>query len=106
MPVVPHSPAKANPPIRINIKSLRAHAATVTDVCRLYIEDRRQQRGAATATDYQRAFERSVFGGGGRDGTKHPANPIGAVRLATFRRRHLLSWRDDLVARGMTRSTA
>jgi integrase len=87
-------------------RGTRTDVETVTDVCRLYVEDRRQQKGPATATDYQRAFERSVYGGGGKDGTKHAPSAIGGIPLPNFRRRHLLNWRDDLVARGMTRSTA
>jgi integrase len=87
-------------------RGIRTDVETVTDVCRLYVEDRRQQKGPATATDYQRAFERSVYGGGGKNGTKHAPNAIGEIPLRNFRRRDLLKWRDDLVARGITRSTA
>jgi integrase len=87
-------------------RGVRAEAQTVGDVCRLYVEDRRKQKGAATAQDYSRAFERGVYGGGGKKGDKHEANAIDAVHLAKFRSRHLTAWRDGLVTAGMSRSTA
>jgi integrase len=87
-------------------RGVRAEAETVADICRLYVEDRRKQKGAATEKDYQRAFERSVYGGGGKKGDKHETNAIGSVPLAKFRSRHLEAWRDGLVEGGMTRATA
>lgn len=87
-------------------RGVRAEAETVADVCRLYVEDRRKQKGAGTEKDYQRAFERSVYGGGGQAGDKHEPNAIGSVRLAKFRTRHLTAWRDGMVEGGMTRATA
>jgi integrase len=87
-------------------RGVRAEAETVADTCRMYAKDRRQQRGAATETDYQRAFERAVYGGGGKGGKKHEANAIGAVQLSKLRSRHLIAWRDGLIAGGMTKATA
>jgi integrase len=85
---------------------VHAQAETVADICKLYVEDRRKQKGDATATDYDRAFERGVYGGGGKKDDKHEVNAIGTVPLAKFRSRHLVKWRDGLVAQGMTRATA
>jgi integrase len=81
-------------------------AETVGEACRLYVADRRKQKGEATSKDYQRAFERSIYGGGGKSGKKHDANAIASVHLAKFRTRHLTTWRDGLVDVGMSKSTA
>jgi integrase len=81
-------------------------AVTVGAVCKLYVTDRRKQKGAGTGKDYQRAFERSVYGGGGKKGDKHEANAIASIPLAKFRSRHLTAWRDGLIEAGATRSTA
>jgi integrase len=85
---------------------VRAEAETVADIARLYVEDRGKQKGEATKLDYLRAFERSVFGGGGKSLDKHAPNAIGAVQLAKFRSRHLEAWRDALVLGGMSKATA
>lgn len=84
-------------------RAVRAEAETVGDVCRLYVEDRRKQRGAGTEKDYQRAFENGVYGGG-KKGDKHEAKAIAAVPLAKIRSRHLRAWRDGLVDGCMTRT--
>ncbi len=101
-----HAIAAALAWFRETDQGVRAEAETVAAVCRLYVKDRAKQKGVGTEKDYQRAFERSVYGGGGKEGNKHEPNAIGAVQLAKFRSRHLNTWREGLIAGGMTKATA
>jgi len=86
-------------------RGIRQDAETVADACRLYVDDRRRQKGEGTATYAARAFERTVFGGGGKDGKRHARHPLGGVRLDRLRTRLIEDWRDGLLEGGLTRST-
>lgn len=86
-------------------RGIRQDAETVADACRLYVDDRRRLKGEVTATYALRAYERSVFGGGGKDGKRHPPHPLGGVRLDRLRTRLLEEWRDGLLEGGLKRST-
>lgn len=89
---------------------------TVETACREYVDDRRSQKGDATADAAARFFERRVYGlppKPAEDGTpakpgqawRYKPDPIAAVRLDRFRPRHLVEWRDRLVAAGLSRSS-
>lgn len=86
-------------------RGIRQDAETVADACRLYVDDRRRQKGEGTAIYALRAFERTVFGGGGKDGKRHARHPLAGVRLDRLRTRLIEEWRDGLLKGGLTRST-
>lgn len=69
---------------------------TVADACRTYVAERRKSKSEDCAHDAEKRFERSVYGGGGKDGKRHKANPISAVPLAKLRAIRLREWRDGL----------
>jgi integrase len=58
---------------------------TVTDACKEYVEDRRREKGEATAHDAQKRFERTIYG-----------KPFGAVALSKLRTPRIKIWRDSL----------
>jgi integrase len=58
---------------------------TVAMACREYVEDRRHEKGEATAQDADKRFERTVYG-----------TELGRRALAKLRTNHLLQWRDGL----------
>jgi integrase len=58
---------------------------TVADACRAYVEDRRREKGDATAHDAEKRFERTVYKTG-----------FGDIALAKLRTPHLKAWRDGL----------
>jgi len=58
---------------------------TVADACRAYVEDRRREKGEATAHDAEMRFIRTIYN-----------NSIGERRLEKVRTAHLKAWRQDL----------
>lgn len=86
-------------------RGIRQDAETVADACCLYVDDRRRQKGEGTATYALRAFERTVFGGGGKDGKRHVRHPLAGIRLDRLRTRLIKDWRDGLLGGGLTRAT-
>ena len=58
---------------------------TVADACRQYVEDRKREKGAATAHDAEMRFKRTIYD-----------NPIGARALAKLRAPHIKVWRHEL----------
>jgi integrase len=69
---------------------------TVADACREYVIDRRREEGASAANDAHRRFERTVYGGGGKDGKRHEANTLASIPLTKLRTPRLKAWRDGL----------
>jgi integrase len=67
-------------------------APTVETVCKEYVEDRRTEKGEATAYDAEIRFKRSVYVG---SDAKHPA-PIGNVRLDKLKTARLKDWRNGI----------
>jgi integrase len=60
-------------------------AATVTQACRQYVEDRRREKGDACAHDADKRFERTVYD-----------TPFGAIPVAKLRTPIIREWRDSL----------
>ena len=60
-------------------------AITVAQACREYVDDRRHEKGEASARDADRRFARTV------DGTELGRRPLSKVRT-----NHILAWRDGL----------
>lgn len=58
---------------------------SVADACRQYVEDRRREKGEATAHDAEMRFRRTIY-----------EHTIGARALAKLRTPHLKAWRHDL----------
>ncbi len=58
---------------------------TVADACRQYVEDRRTEKGEATAHDAEMRFKRTVYG-----------TAFGKRPLAKLRTIHIKQWRDEL----------
>jgi integrase len=79
---------------------------TVGAICTLYVEDRRKQKGEGTSNDYHRAFQRSVYGGGGKDDKRHSPNQICEIHLSKLRTRQVREWRDSAIAAGTSKSTS
>ncbi len=67
-------------------------ALTVADACREYVEDRRREKGEATAHDALKRFERTVYG-----------TAFGAIPLAKLRTPRVKAWRDGL---GLSKASA
>jgi integrase len=65
---------------------------TVADACREYVEDRRREKGEATAHDAEKRFERTVYG-----------STFGARQLAKLKTPHIKAWRDGL---GLSKASA
>ena len=63
-----------------------AECRTIADACKLYVEDRRRVKGAATARDAELRFNRTV-----KD------SPLGALALDKLRQATLEKWRDALI---------
>lgn len=61
---------------------------TVEQACRLYVEDRRTEKGEKTAVDTEGRFRRLVYG------TK-----FGRIKLPSLRTLHITNWRNALVKR-------
>jgi integrase len=87
-------------------RGVRQDADTVADVCKLYVEDRRRQKGENAANAANRTFQRTIYGGGGKDGKRYTAHDLAAVPLSKVRARLVEVWRDGLVASGLTKSSA
>jgi integrase len=83
---------------------------TIAIACREYIEDRKREKGKATADAAARFFERRVYGvmfknpKPGRE-WKHAADPLAAVRLEKIRSKDLQHWRERCVAAGLSRDS-
>lgn len=58
---------------------------TVADACRQYVEDRKREKGAATAHDAEMRFRRTVY-----------STPFGDRLLSKLRTPHIKTWRDGL----------
>ena len=58
---------------------------TVAEACRVYVEDRRREVGAANADAAEGRFKRYVYG-----------KPIGKIKLTALRAAHLKDWRAAL----------
>jgi integrase len=80
--------------------------ATIESVCRMYVEDRRRQKGDAAAVEAERRFEREVYGGGGKNGDRHEAHEIAGTLIAKVRTRQIEAWRDGLVTNGLSKASA
>jgi hypothetical protein len=52
-----------------------------------------------------RAFERTIYGGGGQHGKRFRAHGLGGVRLDRLRARLIERWRDELEDGGLSRAT-
>lgn len=79
---------------------------TVADACRAYVTERRKSKSEDCAHDAEKRFERSVYGGGGKDGKRHKANPISTAPLSKLRAARVREWRDGLgLAPGATNRT-
>ena len=59
--------------------------ATVEDACKAYVEDRRREKGDATARDAEARFERTVY-----------ETEFGRMALDKLRTPHIRRWRDGL----------
>lgn len=66
---------------------------TVAEVCREYVEDRRQEKGEANARDAEYRYKRTVYN-----------NPIGRVKLAKLRTAQIKKWRAALDATPASRN--
>lgn len=67
--------------------------ATVEAACKMYVEDRRRQKGEACAHDAHRRFERTVYGALKKDGkVKYAPNAIAGIPLAKLKTRQLRDW--------------
>lgn len=69
---------------------------TVADACRAYVAERRKSKSQECAHDAEKRFERSVYGGGGKDGKRHKPSPISHVPLAKLHAKRVREWRDEL----------
>lgn len=58
---------------------------TVTDACKAYVEDRRREKGKATADDAAGRFRRDVY-----------RHAIGKIKLTKLRSEHVKQWRAGL----------
>jgi integrase len=58
---------------------------TVEDVCKQYVEDRREEKGEACAHDAEKRFERTVYG-----------KPFGSIPLTKLRTPRIKEWREGL----------
>ena len=58
---------------------------TVADACRQYVEDRRREKGEATAHDAEMRFRRTIYD-----------HPLGARALPKLRTAHIKAWRHEL----------
>jgi integrase len=58
---------------------------TVAEACREYVEDRRREKGEATAHDAEMRFRRTVY-----------EHSIGRIQLAKLRTPHIKAWRHGL----------
>jgi len=84
---------------------IRQDGQTVADACRLYVDDRRRHKGESTAIYAHRAFERTIYGGGGKHDKRYRAHALGGVRLDRLRARLVERWRDELEDGGLSRAT-
>jgi integrase len=84
---------------------LSTNAETIADACHFYVEDRRATKGDSAANDAHRRFERTVYGGGGKDGKRHGANSVASVALTKVRARHIEAWRDGLAGSTLSRAS-
>lgn len=84
---------------------IRQDGQTVADACRLYVDDRRRHKGEGTANYAHRAFERTIYGGGGKEGKRYRAHHLASVRLDRLRTRQIEQWRDGLEDNGLSRAT-
>jgi integrase len=83
---------------------------TVEKACREYVDDRRRDKGAATADAAARFFERRVYGLAAKKPKpgaewKHEPDAIAAVRLDKFRSKHLQEWRERCTEAGLSRDS-
>ncbi|QID17832.1 tyrosine-type recombinase/integrase [Nitrogeniibacter mangrovi] len=60
---------------------------TVEEACRRYVEDRKVAKGAATATDAEGRFNRTIYG------TK-----LGVLKLSALKTSHIIDWRNGIAA--------
>jgi len=58
---------------------------TLSEACRKYVEDRRQEVGEANANDANNRFKRTIYG-----------DVIGSIKLEHLRSDHIKSWRSKL----------
>lgn len=58
---------------------------TVADACKQYVEDRKREKGAATAHDAEMRFKRTIY-----------SNSMGALTLTKLRAPHMKDWRHKL----------
>jgi integrase len=63
-----------------------SEVVTVREACELYVRNRRQEKGEATARDAELRFARTVY-----------AHPIGDTKLQQLRQARITDWRDALV---------
>ena len=79
---------------------------TVADACREYVKELRREKGNVAAHDADKRFERTVYGGGGKDGKRYAPNPIAPVKLEKLRTPRIKAWRDGLgLSKGATNRT-
>jgi hypothetical protein len=82
--------------------------ATVAAACREYVDDRRRQKGEATAKTTHRIFCRRIYGEPAAQplsGWTLEPDPIAAVRLDKLRALHLEEWRERAIAAKLSRET-
>ncbi|MEO6922783.1 MAG: tyrosine-type recombinase/integrase [Bryocella sp.] len=79
----------------------RDAARTVADACRLYVDERRRTKGAATARDAELRFARTVYpdpsGAVSADPLRRSQVAFGKIPLDRLRQAQVERWRDGLV---------
>jgi hypothetical protein len=80
-----YAPAPAEAWFKTRESGVTDEVVTVGDACRAYVEDGRREKGAATAHDAEKRFQRTVYKTG-----------FGDIALAKLRTPHLKAWRDGL----------
>jgi len=74
--------AKVNEWTAERVRGIQDNGETVADICRLYVEDRREEKGEATAYDADKRFERLVY-----------SAPIGKIPFKELQEATVKSWR-------------